>query len=88
MGLPKAGPKQCHTEGSRLFAQTMAVSPLSSLKLDHSFDLAAQVRSDFPILQRQVNGHPLIYFDNAATSQKPLAVMQAMDHYYRHCNAK
>jgi cysteine desulfurase/selenocysteine lyase len=87
MGLPKAGRKRCHTEGSRLFAQTMAVSPLSSLKLDHSFDLAAQVRSDFPILQRQVNGHPLIYFDNAATSQKPLAVMQAMDHYYRHCNA-
>lgn len=69
----------------------MAVSSLSSPKLDQAFDaaadLAAQVRSDFPILQRQVNGQPLIYFDNAATSQKPLAVLQAMDFYYRHSNA-
>ncbi|MFS8899985.1 cysteine desulfurase [Synechococcus sp. H60.2] len=69
----------------------MAVSPLSSPKLEQAFDaaadLAAQVRLDFPILQRQINGQPLIYFDNAATSQKPLAVLQAMDHYYRHSNA-
>jgi cysteine desulfurase/selenocysteine lyase len=69
----------------------MAVSSLSSPKLDQAFDaaadLAAQVRPDFPILQRQINGQPLIYFDNAATSQKPLAVLQAMDLYYRHSNA-
>jgi cysteine desulfurase/selenocysteine lyase len=69
----------------------MAVSPLSSPKLGQAFDaaadLAAQVRPDFPILQRQINGQPLIYFDNAATSQKPLAVLQAMDLYYRHSNA-
>ncbi len=69
----------------------MAVSSLSSPKLNQAFDaaadLAAQVRSDFPILQRQINGQPLIYFDNAATSQKPLAVLQAMDFYYRHSNA-
>ncbi|MEN9222732.1 MAG: aminotransferase class V-fold PLP-dependent enzyme, partial [Thermostichus sp. BF3_bins_97] len=45
------------------------------------------MRSDFPILQRQVHGHPLIYFDNAATSQKPLAVLRAMEHYYQHSNA-
>ena len=46
-----------------------------------------QVRAQFPILQQQVNGKPLIYFDNAATSQKPLAVIEAMDHYYRRDNA-
>lgn len=65
----------------------MAVSPLSLPKVDLAADLATQVRADFPILQRQVHGHPLIYFDNAATSQKPIAVLQAMEHYYRHCNA-
>lgn len=45
------------------------------------------IRADFPILQRQVNGHSLAYLDNAATSQKPLAVLQAMDDYYRLHNA-
>ncbi len=49
-----------------------------------SFD---QIRSDFPILDQQVNGRPLIYFDNAATSQKPLAVIEALDAYYRRDNA-
>jgi cysteine desulfurase/selenocysteine lyase len=44
-------------------------------------------RADFPILDQQVNGRPLIYFDNAATSQKPEAVLAALDHYYRHDNA-
>jgi len=41
-----------------------------------------QIRLDFPILDQKVNGHPLIYFDNAATSQKPLAVIEALHHYY------
>ncbi|MDX2273435.1 MAG: SufS family cysteine desulfurase [Cyanobacteriota bacterium] len=50
-------------------------------------DLALEVRSDFPILQRQVHGHPLVYLDNAATSQKPQAVLDALNHYYRHSNA-
>jgi cysteine desulfurase/selenocysteine lyase len=45
------------------------------------------IRADFPILQREVNGRPLAYLDNAATSQKPLAVLQAMDDYYRLRNA-
>jgi cysteine desulfurase / selenocysteine lyase len=46
-----------------------------------------RVRSDFPILDQQVHGHPLAYLDNAATTQKPRAVIEAMDHYYRHDNA-
>lgn len=49
--------------------------------------LAAQVRVDFPILHQDINGKPLIYLDNAATSQKPLAVLDALQHYYQHDNA-
>jgi cysteine desulfurase/selenocysteine lyase len=47
----------------------------------------AKVRADFPILKRQVNGKPLVYFDNAATSQKPQQVIDAIVHYYSHYNA-
>ncbi len=45
------------------------------------------VRDDFPILQQSVNGHPLVYFDNAATAQKPNAVIEAMSRYYRETNS-
>jgi cysteine desulfurase/selenocysteine lyase len=45
------------------------------------------IRADFPILSRQVHGKPLVYLDNAATSQKPEAVIQALDDYYRRYNA-
>ena len=46
-----------------------------------------RVRSDFPILQRMVNGVPLVYLDNAATSQKPASVIQALVDYYQGYNA-
>ncbi len=49
--------------------------------------LAAKVRQDFPILHQEVNGKPLVYLDNAATSQKPLAVLNALRHYYERDNA-
>jgi cysteine desulfurase/selenocysteine lyase len=45
------------------------------------------VREDFPILDQKVHGHPLVYFDNAATTQKPRAVIEALQHYYEHDNA-
>ena len=45
------------------------------------------IRKDFPILQRKVHGRPLVYFDNAATSQKPKQVIDAMDDYYKNSNA-
>jgi cysteine desulfurase / selenocysteine lyase len=48
---------------------------------------AERVRRDFPILHQQVNGHPLVYLDNAATTQKPESVIQAMVDYYRRDNA-
>jgi cysteine desulfurase/selenocysteine lyase len=47
----------------------------------------ARIKADFPILERQVNGKRLVYLDSAATSQKPLAVLDAMDRYYREYNA-
>src|SRR6058998_176554 len=45
------------------------------------------LRSDFPILHQKVHGHPLIYFDNAATTQKPRAVIETLRNYYEHDNA-
>lgn len=47
----------------------------------------ARVRADFPILTRVIRGRPLVYLDNASTAQKPLAVIEAIDHYYRTGNA-
>lgn len=46
-----------------------------------------EIRKDFPILSRKVNGQPLVYFDNAATSQKPLAVINSIADYYSNYNA-
>ena len=46
-----------------------------------------RIRQDFPILDQQVNGKPLVYLDNAATTQKPLAVIDAISSYYLHNNA-
>jgi len=45
------------------------------------------IRKDFPILQRKIHGKPLVYFDNAATSQKPRQVIEAIDFYYKNYNA-
>ncbi|MCZ6459818.1 MAG: aminotransferase class V-fold PLP-dependent enzyme, partial [Gammaproteobacteria bacterium] len=44
-------------------------------------------RADFPILDQQINGSPLVYLDNAATTQKPESVLHAMTQYYRKNNA-
>ena len=45
------------------------------------------MREDFPILDQKVHGHPLVYFDNAATTQKPRAVVEALRSYYERDNA-
>lgn len=64
------------------FAVTGSIMTIAS-----SRSLADLCRADFPILAQQVHDRPLIYFDNAATSQKPLAVLNALEEYYRHYNA-
>lgn len=46
-----------------------------------------EIRKDFPILQREINGKPLVYLDNAATSQKPVSVINAISYYYKNYNA-
>lgn len=46
-----------------------------------------KIRADFPILREVVHGRPLVYLDNANTTQKPQQVLDALDHYYRHDNA-
>jgi cysteine desulfurase/selenocysteine lyase len=51
-----------------------------------SFDVEA-VRRDFPILSERVNGQPLVWFDNAATTHKPQAVIDRLAHFYRHENS-
>jgi cysteine desulfurase / selenocysteine lyase len=51
-----------------------------------AFDVE-EIRKKFPILHQQVNGKPLVYFDNAATSQKPKSVIDALSAYYQHDNA-
>jgi len=55
---------------------------LSARELD-----VATVRADFPILSRKINGHPLVYLDNAATTQKPRQVIDAIINYYEQTNS-
>ena len=54
--------------------------------LINTLDINA-IRQDFPVLHQTVNGYPLVYFDNAATTQKPKSVIDAMTHYYNCDNA-
>ena len=49
--------------------------------------LNKEIRNHFPILNQEINGHPLVYLDSAATSQKPVQVIEALEHYYRFDNA-
>ncbi|CAM4233891.1 MULTISPECIES: cysteine desulfurase [Paenibacillus] len=48
---------------------------------------AEELKKQFPILQQEVNGHPLVYLDSAASSQKPVQVLEALKHYYEWDNA-
>jgi cysteine desulfurase/selenocysteine lyase len=60
----------------------MSAKPLTSTTFD-----VATIRRDFPILQQSVNGKPLVYLDNAASSQRPRAVIDAVARYYEHDHA-
>ncbi len=58
----------------------------SKLAGNPAFNVAA-IRADFPILHQQVNGKQLVWFDNAATTQKPRQVIEALSHFYAHDNS-
>ncbi|KAA3630196.1 MAG: cysteine desulfurase [Proteobacteria bacterium] len=61
-------------------------SEFISAHVASTFDVA-QIRRDFPVLNQEVHGKPLVYLDNAATTQKPRAVIEAVDSFYRNDNA-
>ena len=61
-------------------------APLVPARFGPPFDVHA-VRRDFPILQERVNGKPLVWFDNAATTQKPQSVIDRLSHFYEHENS-
>ena len=63
-----------------------ATTALNERNSTSGFDVA-RVRADFPILARSVNGKPLVYADNAATTQKPAVVIERLRHYYEFENA-
>lgn len=62
--------------------KSLAAENVNSMPLD-----IERIRNDFPILHQDINGKPLVYLDNAATSQKPSAVIEAIDTYYREYNS-
>jgi cysteine desulfurase/selenocysteine lyase len=62
----------------------MATAPVTSPALTRSVE---EIRSEFPILERRLHGQPIAYLDNGATAQKPLAVIEALDRYWRYENA-
>ncbi len=70
----------------------MSMTPVPTLPppprhtASRTFDVR-RLREDFPILHQEVHGKPLVYLDNAATTQKPRAVLDALRHYYEHDNA-
>ena len=65
---------------------TVAKTPRETHAVPGGYDVE-KIRSDFPVLQQKVHGKPLVYLDNAATTQKPLAVIEALENYYRHDNS-
>src|SRR5215208_2601226 len=64
----------------------MTPSASAATAVRAAFDVQ-KIRRDFPLLNERVHGKPLVYLDSANTSQKPQAVLDAMDDYYRHANA-
>ncbi|MFT3750389.1 MAG: family 2A encapsulin nanocompartment cargo protein cysteine desulfurase [Agriterribacter sp.] len=71
------------------FLEKKQTAPVSNITLGgftHGFD-AYKIKKDFPILNEKVNGKPLVWLDNAATTQKPLAVIDRLSYFYRHENS-
>ncbi len=88
--VPVEPPQETYHFLDRPEATSLAGDPANPAALPASgypaFDVT-QVRRDFPILSERVNGKPLIWLDNAATTQKPQAVIDRLAHFYRHENS-
>jgi cysteine desulfurase / selenocysteine lyase len=84
---PPAGAPAGNDHDYHFLTVVPAADPVPQLPDDHEiFDVDA-VRADFPILRETVNGKPLIWFDNAATTQKPQAVIDRLAYFYAHENS-
>ena len=84
---PVAGPSGDEANYYFLTGPALPGEPVPQIPDDHEvFDVNA-VRADFPILRETVNGKPLIWFDNAATTQKPQAVIDRLAYFYAHENS-
>jgi cysteine desulfurase / selenocysteine lyase len=92
LGWTDAPPAHTGDEANYYFlspqvVQELAAEPVHVAPEDHEvFDVNA-VRADFPILRETVNGNPLIWFDNAATTQKPQVVIDRLAYFYAHENS-
>ena len=88
MRHPSNGPRQTYTSTSTAEDRAGCNERLTGGCLDVSTDLLAQkYRADFPILEQRVNGHPLVYLDNAASTQHPTCVIDEIARYYREDHA-
>lgn len=85
--LEDAGTLSKPLPSSQQSTPDVRLTTLPDLKLPRQqFDVAS-IRRDFPILQERVNGHPLIWLDNAATTQKPQSVIDRISYFYEHENS-
>lgn len=85
--LQDAGALSKPIPASRTSSSDVRLVALPDLKLPRQqFDVAS-IRRDFPILRERVNGHPLIWLDNAATTQKPQSVIDRISYFYEHENS-
>src|SRR5207247_3607157 len=90
-------PKSITTRKTKIFSQYYSNHPVMGQPMQRHANLYAgekavsydleRVRADFPILKREINGKPLVYLDSAATSQKPVQVIEDLDRYYSEYNA-
>ncbi|WOK99847.1 hypothetical protein Cni_G08559 [Canna indica] len=88
--FPNPDPKSAAGPWSRSYAASPDTTAAASVAFPSgrkSLSLGEITRPDFPILNQVVNGSKLVYFDNAATSQKPVALLKALNEYYESCNS-
>ena len=86
LGTHRPSPAAAAPSGSQFYFLEPATPPIAAADRHPPFDVNA-VRRDFPILRERVNGRPLVWFDNAATTQKPQAVVDRLKHFYEHENS-